>query len=334
MISLSYNNGENFYSSRITAVKIHPPAWTLAGRGTLFLGSCFADYLYTEFKTAGLKAFGSPFGNIYNPVSLAEAARMISSETPPVKPEDCFNTPGGFRHFMFHNLKTAGSADALAACLNDELAECRNFLLNAEAAVITPGTSQVFRLINKNAAIVNNCHKLPSGMFVREQLRIEETAEALRQTIENLRKVNPDLKIIITVSPVRHLRDDAAENSLSKAVLRCAAAEVCGGRKEQADTSGTWYYPSFEIMLDELRDYRWYADDLCHPSAEAVSYIISRFINSVYDSRFLKFLELWLPVLRDLNHKPINPDSPEYRDFLLQAESKKNALIAEYPDFF
>ena len=295
------------------------------------MGSCFADYLHGAYKSAGLRAESSPFGNIYNPASLAQASMLLNrteSASEPVKAEDCFIFQDRYRHFMFHSKKTdAVSAESLAANLNSEIKSAAGFIKSAESAVITLGTAFVYR--RKAGSIVNNCHKMPADNFTREKLEIPEAAESLNTLISELRKLNPELKIIFTLSPVRHLRDNAAENSLSKAILRCAIDQVCS-----PDTSGyLWYFPSYEIMLDELRDYRWYSADLCHPDEQAVEYIISRFTEAVYNRYYLDFLNEWSGMLRDLNHKPNNPGSDNYKQFYRTVLSKRQKLSEKYQDF-
>ena len=229
---------------------------------------------------------------------------------------------------MFYSSKENSlSAESLAERLNKGISAAADFLRTAEAAVITLGTAYVYR--NTDGNIVNNCHKLPSRQFRREKLDPVSAAKALKEVVQELKKINSELKIIFTLSPVRHLRDDASENSLSKAILRCAVDDVCSGPY----SSSLWYYPSYEIMLDELRDYRWYAEDLCHPDSEAVEYIISRFIANIYKKEFTDFLEDWMKIIRDLNHKPFNPESEDYKNFLKNALSRKKHLSDSFPDY-
>ena len=329
MIFPLFNGRADFYNGSITPVKITNPPWRLDGNGMFFIGSCFADYIGREYMEAELNAMSSPFGNIYNPESLAEAAGMLNGDIHGVKPEDCFSVDpgGGFRHFMFHSRLEGGSPEELAEVLNRRTAETRAYLEKAEAVVITLGTSLVYRL--KSGHTVNNCHKLPDTYFDRVQLGCSEAAEALRRAVTGLQKINSKLKFILSLSPVRHLRDNGAENSLSKAILRCAIDKVCVDLGDDC-----WYFPAFEIMLDELRDYRWYADDLSHPSETAVSFIISRFIESAYNDDFQEFLRIYGRHLRDLNHKPFNPESEEYKKFKSEVESKKKRLMEDYPSRF
>ncbi|MBI9107852.1 MAG: GSCFA domain-containing protein [Spirochaetales bacterium] len=325
MISLSSDNPSDFYRSKITAVKVRPPEWKLRGGGLFFMGSCFADNLYEKWREARLKARISPFGNIYNPVSLASAAALLEKDGGIVG-SDCFKQGEDYYHFMFHSQKCGRKSADFATQLNAEIEVSRNFIRKAEAVVLTLGTAYAYRLLS-TGDVVNNCHRRPSGDFERYLLSLPEASGALRETVDSLLRINSKLKIVLTLSPVRHLRDDAAENSLSKAVLRCAIDEAL-----RACPGSVWYFPSYEIVLDELRDYRWYSGDLCHPSDEAVSYIISRFIEATYDDEFKAFLAEWLPILRDLNHRPFSPDSNEHRKFIERVREKEGLIRKRYPD--
>ncbi len=328
MILHSSDNNKDFYSSKISHVDFIPPEWRLRGHGIFFAGSCFAEYLYKEFEALGLKAATSAFGNIYNPESLSKAVGILCGKESFIEAGECIKTTEGYRHFMFDSSLHAETAENLAKKINNRLKEGRRFIEEAEAAVLTLGTSFVFRLKDGNS--VNNCHKLPADNFTRTSLTPETAAEALDQAVLNLQKINPEIKIILTLSPVRHLRDKPTENSFSKAVLRCAIESVVVSRQDH----NIFYFPSYEIMLDEMRDYRWYADDLCHPSEQAVSYIISRFIAGLYDERFKTFLSSWLKVQRDLSHRPFNPDSEDYKKFREKALLRQEQLRAEFPDLF
>jgi hypothetical protein len=325
MISLSSDKSSDFYSSRITSVNVQSPNWKLSGGGLFFAGSCFAENLYRGFSDAGLKAGISPFGNIYNPVSLSSAAGLLSAGDG-IEPGDCFEFRGDYYHFMFHTLISGTEPEELSARLNKELESAHNFIQNAEAVVITLGTSFVFKL-RATGRVVNNCHRLPAKDFARVILSLSEATDALNKAVGAFLSINPNLKIIISLSPVRHLRDNAAENSLSKATLRCAIDKVC-----KIFPKNLWYYPSYEIILDELRDYRWYAADLCHPSQEAVSYVISRFIETAYNDNFHKFLAEWMQVRRDLNHKPLRPDSSDYNNFIKKVKEKEKSIAERYPE--
>ena len=324
MISLLSDENQNFYTSKITTARVKPPVWRLGGGGMFFIGSCFSENLYREFSEAGLVAEFSPFGNIYNPAALSSAADLLANGGG-IEESDLFKQNDNFHHFMFHNLISGSIPEQFARQLNLKLSKTRNFIENSEAVVITLGTAWVYRQLS-TGEIVNNCHKLPAKSFERVILSQQEAATSLKSAVAALHRIKPGLKIIISLSPVRHLRDDASENSLSKAVLRCAIDEVC------RDYPEIWYYPSYEIVLDELRDYRWYSGDLCHPSDETVSYVISRFIKAAYDERFKEFLGEWLQILRDKNHRPLNPESEEHKKFIRKLKEKEKSIARRYPD--
>lgn len=315
MISLSYKNSGDFTAKKISAVNFNPPPWSLEGRGILFSGSCFAEYLFQELHTADLNVQITPFGNIYNPAAMETACAMVL-ESGEVRPSDFVERDGIYYHYMFHSLVYGEDPGIFRGMLNRALEQSRRFLRDAEALILTAGTAAVYRL-RESGMIVNNCHKQPASAFSREILSPDQASKHMIGIIEKIRAVNPDIRIIWTLSPVRHLRDNPAENSLSKAVLRCAIDEAV-----KSDPEGSWYFPSYEIMMDELRDYRWYADDLCHPSREAVEYILSRFINAVYSPRYREFLTYYTKLLKSLNHRPLNPDSESYIEHIRQTEEK------------
>ncbi len=327
MISLSYKNSDDFTGRKISAVNFKPPEWRLEGRGIMFSGSCFADYLYHELHTANLNVQITPFGNIYNPAAMKTAFALVI-ESREIKPSDLLERDGIYYHYMFHSLIYGEDAEIFSGMLNRALTQCRRFLESAEAIIITAGTAAVYRHL-KTGMIVNNCHKQSAGTFAREMFSVDEASENMRSIISKLRKLNPGIRIIWTLSPVRHLRDKPAENSLSKAVLRCAIDEAV-----KNDSEGSWYFPSYEIMMDELRDYRWYAKDLCHPSDEAVEYILSRFINSVFTPQYLEFLDGYTKLLKSLNHRPLNPESQNYIAHLKQTEQKIEELKQKNPLYF
>lgn len=327
MISHLYKDYD-FYKSEITRVNFTKPKWRLNGRGLFFMGSCFAKNLYSVLEATEINTKTSPFGNIYNPSSMLEAAEYILKREE-ILEKDCIFNDGYFYNFLFHSQKKEKTSKLLAKKLNKEIALSQVFLKDAEAVILTFGTSLVYRL-NKDFSdnfakgqTVSNCHKLHSSNFNRKQLAVNEAENAICKTIEAFKKINPDIKIILTLSPVRHLRDDATENSLSKAVLRSA---IDGALQNP----NVWYFPAYEIMLDELRDYRWYADDLCHPSNKAVEYIISIFLRSVYNPLCLEYFDKWFRLQLNLNHKPRNPDSVEYKKMLEKTFLKLNRLKDDY----
>lgn len=218
------------------------------------VGSCFSDEIGDQMKQRYLNVSCNPFGTLYNPLSIAQALTM--TEMPPLVEHD------GLWHSMAHHgsFSRADKHEAEQA-VAASIAVMQQALQEATVVIVTFGTAWVYE---QDGVIVGNCHKLPENCFRRRRLRVDEIVETWRPLLERY----PDKHWLFTVSPIRHIRDGLHENQLSKATLLQAVEELGN------------YFPSYEIMLDELRDYRFYADDLVHPSSLAVNYIWERFVDT------------------------------------------------------
>ncbi len=183
-----------------------------------------------------------------------------------------------------------------------------------DVAVITLGTNHVY-ILKETGEIVDNCQKRPQRMFREEELSVEQCSDYLRKATSLLREKNPMTKVVLTVSPIRYAKYGYHLSQLSKATLLLAADVVC--RMED----NTEYFPAYEIMNDELRDYRFYSPDMLHPSDQAVDYIYERFSETFFSSQTHQMQEEWRPICAALSHRPFNPDSPEYRSFLAKAQA-------------
>ena len=190
---------------------------------------------------------------------------------------------------------------------------------------ITLGTNHVYRL-KETGEIVDNCQKRPAALFREEELTVDQCADCLRQSVSILRQHNPDVRVVLTVSPIRYRKYGYHESQLSKATLLLAAATVCN------DHVAT-YFPSYEIVLDELRDYRFYASDMLHPSDQAVDYIWERLVDTCFSAEAKAFLKEWEPLKQALAHKPFNPESAEYRNFMDKTMLKVEEIRKKYPTF-
>ncbi len=186
--------------------------------------------------------------------------------------------------------------------------------------IITWGTSWVYRL-KETGAIVGNCHKLPERNFVRQRLSVPDIVDDWKALLGELLHINPELKVLFTVSPIRHWKDGAHGNQLSKATLLLAIDEL-----NQLFPEETAYFPSYEIMMDELRDYRFYADDMLHPSAQAIEYIWEQFVAHLVDAESQAVLKSCQEIQKAIAHKPFNPESEAYRQFILQTLLKIDRL--------
>lgn len=196
----------------------------------------------------------------------------------------------------------------------------------ADFAVLTLGTNHVYRL-KETDEIVDNCQKRPQSLFREEVLSIDECVGFLSQTVDTLVMLNPDIKVIITVSPIRYAKYGFHESQLSKAVLLLSANEM-----EKRYAGHVFYFPAYEIVNDELRDYRFYASDMLHPSEQAVEYIWECFSASLFGADTLQFLKEWQPIREAINHRPFNPDSDAYKEFVNNTLVKVRALKQKYTD--
>lgn len=193
-------------------------------------------------------------------------------------------------------------------------------------AVFTLGTNHVY-ILNETGEIVDNCRKRPQRLFTERELTVDECAEYLCRAIGRLRSVNPDMRVVLTVSPIRYAKYGFHGSQLSKAVLLLAANKVVRGQDMVE------YFPAYEIVNDELRDYRFYREDMLHPSDQAVEYIWQRFGDTYFSEHTLSFLEEWRPVKAALGHRPFNADSEEHKEFLRKTMAKADALKAKYEGF-
>lgn len=193
-------------------------------------------------------------------------------------------------------------------------------------AVFTLGTNHVY-ILNETGEIVDNCRKRPQRLFTERELTVDECAEYLCRAIGKLRSVNPDVRVVLTVSPIRYAKYGFHGSQLSKAVLLLAADKVVRGHDMVE------YFPAYEIVNDELRDYRFYREDMLHPSDQAVEYIWQRFGDTYFSEHTRSFLEEWRPVKAALGHRPFNADSEEHKEFLRKTMEKADALKAKYKGF-
>lgn len=193
-------------------------------------------------------------------------------------------------------------------------------------AVFTLGTNHVY-ILNETGEIVDNCRKRPQRLFTERELTVDECAEYLCRAIGRLRSVNPDVRVVLTVSPIRYAKYGFHGSQLSKAVLLLAADKVV------REHDMVEYFPAYEIVNDELRDYRFYREDMLHPSDQAVEYIWQRFGDTYFSEHTLSFLEEWRPVKAALSHRPFNADSEEHKEFLRKTMAKADALKAKYEGF-
>ena len=312
-----------FYS-RIT---IPQPSFSFSyNEQTILLGSCFVENIGKKLEENKFPIDLNPFGILYNPSSIANAIRLLIEPTE-FKEKDLFQK-GGIYHSFFHHSRFSSSSES--ECLkkiNEQLALSAQSIRTAKQIIITFGTAWVYQL-KESGKIVSNCHKLPEKLFHRRILTTSEIVEEWQTLLQELWGLNPDIKILFTVSPIRHWKDGAHHNQLSKATLLLAIDELQQTYPEQIA-----YFPSYEIMMDELRDYRFYADDLFHPSAQAIEYIWERFYESMFSKDTFTILKEWKEIQKAIQHKPFHPQSEAYKRFISQTLLKIELFKKKFPFF-
>lgn len=278
----------------------------------LLLGSCFADNIAAKLAEYYFQITANPFGTLYNPLSIAQA---LSLQQVPELVEW-----GGLYHSMYHHgafsspdrLQTGQNIRQSIDCLQRAFAE-------ASVVIITFGTAWVYE---QDGVVVANCHKISADRFTRRRLSVEEIVSAWQPVLS----AHSDKHFIFTVSPIRHIKDGLHENQLSKATLLLAIAQLAENQTVSID-----YFPSCEILIDELRDYRFYADDMLHPSSVAVNYIWERFVSTYMSAATQQEMHPLHQLYLDRHHTLLHPDSPASRIFLSRLEQNLTALRSRYP---
>ena len=244
----------------------------------MMLGSCFSDSIGRQLSDYGFNVCVNPFGTLYNPVSILNSVERLATGKEFTQ-EECIMIGAGderFCSFSHHTSFARASKEEFIENANKALNEAREFFLNADKLIITLGTSWCFRH-NASGIIVSNCLKRNAAEFTRERLSVAEVADALKR-IQEL----TNAQIILTVSPIRHFKDGAHGNQISKATLLLGIEEFLAGCPVDLSMNPRYpaeYFPAYEIVMDELRDYRFYAEDMCHPSQQTVNYIRERFLD-------------------------------------------------------
>ncbi len=277
--------------------------------GVVLIGSCFADNVGEKLREAHFRCCVNSFGTLYNPMSVAEAIRMIREKGKVKSEEWLFSeehssplTPHSsliWHSWMHHSRFSAPSAEMLVDNINSAIVEGHGALQSAKLLIVTFGSAYVYRLAD-SGRVVANCHKQDERMFRRSRVSVSDIVDEWLPLIDELRAMNPQLKVMFTVSPIRHKRDGLHANQLSKATLLLAVDELCERRPDVC-----LYFPAYEIMMDELRDYRFYADDMVHPSSLAVEYIWQRFSDTFFDRKTQEEAERWRKVAKRERHRTI-----------------------------
>lgn len=291
----------------------------------MMLGSCFSDNIGEKLQQACFNAEINPFGTLYNPASIACGIDDIINQRK-FTVDDLMQVDGDNRwhSFSHHSSHSSVDAESMLINLNEQIAQAYEALSEASALIITFGTAWVYEL-NKTGKVVANCHKLPAKNFTRRLMSVDEIVMQWQCLIDRVRQVNNNISIIFTVSPIRHLRDGAHDNQVSKSILHIAIDQL------MQHNEGLIYFPAYEVMNDDLRDYRFYASEMTHPSDVAVNYIYDLFSQSFFDEDTIKLAAECSRLSKRLCHRHMSDDAQAIAQFETSTQQLKAQMLQQYP---
>ena len=279
------------------------------------LGSCFATNIANKLKESKFHVTDNPAGILFNPASIARSVGMMTEQRA-ITEADIFERNGRYVSYLFHSSISGATPEEATTEMNKALQRGGRALEEASLIIVTLGSAYIWR--DCSGEVVANCHQMGAKNFVNELMSIDDITASLRDILAHTKA-----KILFTISPVRHLNDGLEGNSLSKALLRVAVDTII---KEQPER--TSYFPSYEIVMDDLRDYRFYGEDMLHPSAQAVEYIADKFFDAALSDKAKKTQNKVLEIMQARAHRPLNPRSEAYRNFC----ATQLKAIAELPN--
>lgn len=271
------------------------------------IGSCFADAMANRMAGFKLSTLSNPAGVLYGPTAIHRVLDMAVRDSGPS--ENGYIDGEVVFHYDFHSELAATTRGALRDELQGVLHKCHNALKDTRWLVITYGTAWEYRR-RDNGDSVANCHKQPGTTFSRHLLSAEDIVSSFHKLLSSLRRLNPHLKVIMTISPVRHLRDTFEGNAVSKSMLRIACDRIVSTHDD------VFYFPAYELMMDDLRDYRFYKPDMIHPNEVAEDYIWEKFSGVWFDDQLLAFIRSWRSIQQALQHRPFHPETRAHLKFL------------------
>jgi len=288
----------------------------------MFIGSCFTENIGGILKKAKFNIDINPFGIIYNPLSVKNALdniikKRIFSEN------DLFYFNERWNSFMHHSVFSDINIAETLKSINDRISRANENIESNDFLFISFGTAWVYKYI-ETGIVVSNCHKIPGKEFKKDIIEPKDIIKSYVLLYKDLRKINPKSKIVFTISPVRHLKDGFAENSLSKSILRYAISEIVDACKD------SYYFPAYEIQTDDLRDYRFYNSDMVHPNETAIDYIFNFFSKSFFSDETKQIFNKIEKINRSLEHRPFNTKAEEFIRFVRNTQNEIETLYAKY----
>ncbi len=286
------------------------------------LGSCFVNHIGQKMDYFQFQHQINTFGIIFNPFSIRNILeRVIKQQF--FEEKDLFHLNGSWKSYELHSSQNHSSKTEMLDHINQKMAHTHSFLLETNLAIFTFGTAWIYKL-KETGKIVSNCHKVPQKAFDKQLMQTDEIKTQINQIISLLRQINPKLKILLTLSPVRHLKDGFAENQHSKARLLDSLHHF-------VDNRHVFYFPSYEILMDDLRDYRFYEDDLLHPNTMAVDYVWHKFKQAIFSDTGLQTMKKVEKIRKNTQHRPFRKDSAQFADFQQKTNREIQSLTDEFP---
>ena len=289
---------------------------------TLLIGSCFSENIGDKLAYYKFQSTQNPLGILFHPKAIENFITNTINEKEYSENDLIFQNER-FHCFEVHSNVSSSSENEILENLNTAISSTNKKLKEASHILITLGTSWVYRFIETDK-IVANCHKIPQKKFLKEILSIDEITESLDGIIALIKSINPAIKVIFTVSPVRHLKDGFVENQQSK-------SHLIAGIHQVLSSQNVFYFPSYEIMMDELRDYRFYAEDMIHPNKTAINYIWERFVDTWISDEAKATMQEIETIQKGISHKPFHKNSEQHQQFLTNLETKKEKIKAVFP---
>ncbi len=290
-------------------------------QGMLLVGSCFAEEIGAKLSERKFNSLVNPHGIMYNPISICRAiSNYITNKN--YTQADIFLHDELWRSFNHHGKFADVSADTCLENINHNINEAHKQLKNAKWLVLTFGSAFAY---TNNGVVVANCHKLPAAQFKKVLLTKEQIVDAWQKQLIALKEFNPQLQIMLTVSPVRYVRDGVIENNRSKGILLDAVHTLI------EKNTNCFYFPAYEIVIDELRDYRFFKEDLVHPSHLAINYVWQKFVDTAYDDETKNFIADYEPIMRSLQHRDLQQGTSASLKFKKTLEERQGALKKKYP---
>lgn len=288
----------------------------------MLLGSCFTEHMNEKLSQFKFNTLQNPHGVLFNPVSISNAIKSYSTLSL-VDLADLFFHQGIWNHWSFHSSRSKTDADQTLSSMNINISAGNIFLKKASWLIITFGSAFVYE-INQNYTVAN-CHKMPADFFNKRMLQIDEIVDNYTSLIHDLKAFNPTLKIIFTVSPVRHSREGFVENNRSKSVLLLSIERIISKH------ANAFYFPSYELVIDDLRDYRFYAEDMVHPNYLATQYVWEKFASSSIDGKTREIFKELEQINNAVKHRPLHPNSDEHKKFISKFSALVESLSFRFP---